>query len=47
MKRDGQMTPSHPEVLPRRVKLSGVRQSEITKGPVFAGVGGKGLHGIS
>ena len=38
------LTLSHPEALLWRVKLSGIRQSNITKGTVLAGLGGKGLR---
>ena len=37
------LTLSHPEALLWRVKLSGVRQSKITKCPLLATLGGKGL----
>ena len=43
MDRYAQLTLSHPEDLPRQVKLSGVRQSKITKGAVLAGLGVTGL----
>ena len=38
-----QLTFSHPEGLLWRVKSSGVRQSKITKCPLLAGLGEKGL----
>ena len=37
------LTLSHPEALLRQVKLSGVRQSKITKCPILTALGGKGL----
>ena len=37
------LTLSHPEALPRQVKLSSSRQSKIIKWPVLAGLGEKGL----
>ena len=36
------LTLSHPEALLRQVKLSGVRQSKITKCPILTALGGKG-----
>ena len=46
-KRDGQVGPINPFHAPRgsalTCKSSGVRQSKITKGTVWAGLGGKGL----
>ena len=39
------LTLSHPEGLLWRVKSSGVRQSKITKCPLLAALGGKGLNG--
>ena len=40
-----QLTLSHPEALPWRVKSSHVRQSKITKGTVLAGLGEERLTG--
>ena len=42
--RGSQLTLSHLEVLPWWVKSSGVRQSNIIKRTVLAGLGGKGLR---
>ena len=38
-----QLILSHPEALPWQVKLPGVRQSNIIKGPNLDGLGGKGI----
>ena len=38
------LTLSHPEALPWWVKSYSVRQSKLTKGPVLAGLGEKGLR---